>query len=216
MVTRTALEKVYQQLLLEDTAQVNPDEALIDGEMVDPDRYFHVIDAFKMPRVVFDERRKTFEKSAQTPHILAAPRSNPAHLRERLQILQNVVLRNENFLPPLASGVGKDRDTFMRVRHSTYLFIVLKFTSSHPQPISLVVKVTAFSCSVCFAHRAMVAMRSKMPMEWLDLTFKMLFLEKESSQRDPWSWWRENIHLRRESGYMHLGTLRPSHEKRPN
>lgn len=61
-MTRAALEHVYQQLLLADTAAGAEHEHLAEGEVVDPDRYFHVIDSFRMPKVVFDPRRKVFER----------------------------------------------------------------------------------------------------------------------------------------------------------
>lgn len=64
IVTRAALEKVYQQLLLEDSASQTGAhlDPLMEGETVEPERYFHAVDAFKMPRTVFDERRKVFER----------------------------------------------------------------------------------------------------------------------------------------------------------
>jgi hypothetical protein len=62
IVTRAALEQVYQQLLLADSVKDDSHEHLFDGETVDPNRYFHVIDAFKMPKVVFNHRRKVFER----------------------------------------------------------------------------------------------------------------------------------------------------------
>jgi hypothetical protein len=61
-VTRAALEHVYQQLLLEDSAKDDIQEHFIDGEVVDPNRYFHIIDAFRMPKTVFNARRKVFER----------------------------------------------------------------------------------------------------------------------------------------------------------
>ncbi|MCO5589717.1 hypothetical protein L7F22_043685 [Adiantum nelumboides] len=63
IVTRAALEKVYQQLLLEDTAQEVQGQTQ-DGrlDVIDPDQYFHPLNVFEMPKIVFDERRKMFEK----------------------------------------------------------------------------------------------------------------------------------------------------------
>lgn len=124
IVTRAALEKVYQQLLLEDTAQEVQGETQ-DGriDMIDPDKYFHPLDVFKMPKIIFDERRKIFEKlpESKKPSILAPPQAKPGYLAERLQIIRNVIMRNENFLPPLASGSARDRDAFMKLTSTANL-----------------------------------------------------------------------------------------------
>lgn len=123
IVTRTALEKVYQQLLLEDTAQEVQDTQ--DGQMdvIDPDRYFQAMNVFDMPKIVFDERRKMFEKvpESKRPSILAPPQAKPGYLAERLKIIRNVIMRNENFLPPLASGTSRDRDAFMKLTSTANL-----------------------------------------------------------------------------------------------
>ncbi|PWN52289.1 DNA polymerase epsilon, subunit B [Violaceomyces palustris] len=131
VVTQAALEKVYAQLVVEDsaagteTAESRQDPQshnylhhhhdITDGERPNPEKYFNVVDAFKMPRVVFDQKRKVFEKSNVPPTILPMASSRPAYLRERLGILKNIVLRNENFLPPLAVGEGRRRDAFMKL-----------------------------------------------------------------------------------------------------
>jgi DNA polymerase epsilon subunit 2 len=125
IVTRAALEKVYQQLLLEDTASRGVhDVGMSDvhtGEAADPERYFHVIDAFRMPKTIFNERRKAFEQSTKKPSLLAPPQAKPAYLMERLQIIKNVVMRNENFLPPLASGTARDRESYMKLTSTANL-----------------------------------------------------------------------------------------------
>lgn len=79
MVTRPALERVYAQLVVSDTAASTSSSAnatngagatehphehgdLTAGERADPHAHFAVVDALKMPRVVFDPRRKVFER----------------------------------------------------------------------------------------------------------------------------------------------------------
>lgn len=159
VVTRESLSRVYDQLVVADTAATsqNQHHEITDGEVADPDRYFHVIDAFKMPRVTYDQKRKVFEKCVVAadisrrrsknaskredssnlpslfylyafpsyqirvptpPTILPPASAKPAHLRERLNLIRSIVLRNHNFLPPLALGQGKERDAFMKVRGS--------------------------------------------------------------------------------------------------
>ena len=126
IVTKTALEKVYQQLLLEDTAQEVQGEKQ-DGRMerIDVDQYFHPLNVFEMPKIIFDERRKIFEKLPENNKnqmsILAPPQAKPGYLAERLQIIRNIIMRNENFLPPLASGSARDRDAFMKLTSTANL-----------------------------------------------------------------------------------------------
>lgn len=133
MVTKTALEKVYQKLLLEDTAKGSLAEGEMGGagmngeemeELVDPDDYFHPLNVFEMPKIIFDERRKMFEKLSTEKKkltILPPPQAKPGHLAERLQILKSVIMRNENFLPPLASGSSRERDAFMKLTSTANL-----------------------------------------------------------------------------------------------
>ncbi|KAK0521797.1 DNA-directed DNA polymerase epsilon, subunit B [Tilletia horrida] len=118
MVTQTALERVYARLVAQETSAstLEAHDPLTEGETVDPARYFHVIDAFKMPRIRFDQHRKTFERSPNPPTVLPMAASKPACLRERLNVIRNVVLRNEHFLPPLlAAQSGPERDSFMKL-----------------------------------------------------------------------------------------------------
>lgn len=63
-MTRAALEQIYQQLLLADSAKDEVQHHFVDGELADPNRYFHVIDAFRMPRTIFNQQRKVFERCA--------------------------------------------------------------------------------------------------------------------------------------------------------
>lgn len=60
-------------------------------------------------------------RSIQPPRILTAPQSKPAYLLERLQLIRSVVMRNENFLPPLAGNSKGDRDTYMKLTSTTNL-----------------------------------------------------------------------------------------------
>lgn len=59
-----------------------------------------------------------FLRLSTAPTILPPASSKPAHLRERLNIIRSIVLRNPNFLPPLAVGQGKERTNYMKVRSS--------------------------------------------------------------------------------------------------
>lgn len=84
VVTRESLSRVYDQLVVADTAATsqNQHHEITDGEVADPDRYFHVIDAFKMPRVTYDQKRKVFEKWVVMTNIRTRRRSRSAMKRE--------------------------------------------------------------------------------------------------------------------------------------
>ncbi|KDN43322.1 hypothetical protein K437DRAFT_225693 [Tilletiaria anomala UBC 951] len=135
LVTRAALEAVYQQMMVSEEngnataasggnrfegAQNGTIEYTHDGEKLsegagpDPANYFKVVGAFDMPRNVFDPHRKNFDKAARGTFLPLAV-ARPTVLRERLSVVKNIVLRNENFLPPLALGKGREREQFMKL-----------------------------------------------------------------------------------------------------
>ncbi|KAI9355246.1 DNA polymerase alpha/epsilon subunit B-domain-containing protein [Pilaira anomala] len=74
------------------------DEAHI--ESVDVTQHFHVVDAFSMPKLVYDEHTRTFNKSKQSSKLLAGAREKGEMFRERLLLVRQRLLRNENFCPP--------------------------------------------------------------------------------------------------------------------
>ncbi|KAK0551435.1 DNA-directed DNA polymerase epsilon, subunit B, partial [Tilletia horrida] len=118
MVTQSALERVYARLVAQETSASNltAHDPLTEGEKVDPARYFSVVDAFKMPKIRFDQHRKVFERVPNAPTILPTASSKPNCLRERLNVIRNVVLRNEHFLPSLLASQGtSERDSFMKL-----------------------------------------------------------------------------------------------------
>ncbi len=140
LVTAEALEAVYQKMILADTnghsssvagpssssrRDLHHDEdsledssyvhhTILEHEKVDPNRHFQVIDAFQLPRTRWDPARKTFE-IAPRGSVLPLAVARPNTLRERLSLVKSIVLRNENFLPPLAVGRGKERNAFMKI-----------------------------------------------------------------------------------------------------
>ncbi|WFD36398.1 DNA-directed DNA polymerase [Malassezia cuniculi] len=101
VVTRDALQHVYDQLLVQ--GESSSAAAVTQGDAPDPERFFSIVDAFAQPRVVYDHSRRVFER-AGTPHVLSAANASSASLRERYEMLRNVVLRNEHFAPKLVPG----------------------------------------------------------------------------------------------------------------
>jgi DNA polymerase epsilon subunit 2 len=143
IVTVDALEQVYARLQAVEGAAAGTQgaqgdaaaaltttasNALVDGDGLDPSTYTRVIDAFDMPWLHFDGEKKTFvhhnnltssnantkDGARKKPSIAGAPESRAMYLRDRYNILKQVILRNEHFSPPALPG--HDRDNYMKVR----------------------------------------------------------------------------------------------------
>lgn len=69
-------------------------------EAVDVTQHFHVVDAMDMPRMTYDEHTRTFVKSNKPSKLLASVREKGEMFRERLLLVKQRLLRNENFCPP--------------------------------------------------------------------------------------------------------------------
>ncbi|CEH15208.1 dna polymerase epsilon subunit b [Ceraceosorus bombacis] len=85
---------------------------LVAGEVADPQRHFHIIDAFQMPRWSWSHSR--WEKQAKGT-LLPPATAKPMHLAQRLAIIRSAVERNSNFMPPLAIGGAVERQRFMKL-----------------------------------------------------------------------------------------------------
>ena len=101
VVTRDALQHVYDQLLVE--GESSSAVAVTQGEAPDPERFFSVVDAFAQPRVFYDHSRRVFERAGR-PHVLAHANASSMTLRERYMLLRSIVLRNEHFAPRITPG----------------------------------------------------------------------------------------------------------------
>lgn len=128
VVSRAALERVYDTLLVETAAGGSTGASVTQGDAPDVARFFAVCDAFEQPRVVFQASQKVFERyalramltcsSGKRPSLLSAANAPSAHLTERYELLRSIVLRNEHFLPPLGAA---PRDTYMRLTTTKHL-----------------------------------------------------------------------------------------------
>ncbi|WFD07915.1 DNA-directed DNA polymerase [Malassezia vespertilionis] len=112
VVTSDVLCKVYDQLVVEGAEEPGAASAVTMGDTPNLERYFHVCDAFKLPRIRFNGSRKIFEPIEKPASLLSSPASVTEHLAERYELLRSVVLRNEHFLPPLAAGA---RESHMKL-----------------------------------------------------------------------------------------------------
>ncbi|CAO1615401.1 unnamed protein product [Sympodiomycopsis kandeliae] len=146
MITAQQLQHVYSQLIADgDNAAAGPsrnglstdasdtmngshhghkDDILAEDSAAPPQRFFDVIDAFEMPKVEWDPVSKAFVKQSGKPSALPPPLSKPLALRQRLQSLRALVLRNENFCPPLP-GINRSRggaqNTWMKLTSTSNL-----------------------------------------------------------------------------------------------
>ncbi|KAG8742576.1 DNA-directed DNA polymerase epsilon, subunit B [Ceratobasidium sp. 414] len=110
IISTEVLERIYDMMQLGVEGGATQD---LDEEEVNPDHYLHVINAFDMPWWNFNSERKAFEKSSNKSSIGGSPTSRAQFLRDRYNIIKQVVLRNEHFSPPAVPG--KDRDSYLKL-----------------------------------------------------------------------------------------------------
>lgn len=110
IVSTEILERIYDMMQLGADGGATQD---VDDEDVNPDHYLHIINAFEMPWWIFNSDRKAFEKAPNKPGIGGSPASRAQFLRDRYNIIKQVVLRNEHFSPPAVPG--KDRDSYLKL-----------------------------------------------------------------------------------------------------
>lgn len=121
VVSRDALQKVYDQLLVEAADdQGTASGALTQGSAPELAHFFRVIDAFSQPRLCFHGTRKVFEPEEGGGGLLANARAPSAHHIERYELLRSIVMRNEHFLPAL-TGPAAQRDAFLRLSTTKHL-----------------------------------------------------------------------------------------------
>ncbi|KAL9552178.1 hypothetical protein PS6_004621 [Mucor atramentarius] len=75
-------------------------------EKVDVTQHFHVVDAFQLPKLVYDELTRSFQKSKDHPTLLPEASEKGNMYRERYKLVKQRLLRNENFCPPNMSDAS--------------------------------------------------------------------------------------------------------------
>lgn len=121
VVTAQALQKVYDQLLVESADDANANAMpLTQGSIPDLARYFSVCDAFHQPYIRFHAPRQVFEKVGRRGSLLSGAQAPSAHMEERYQLLRSIVLRNEHFLPAL-TGPTSSRSSMMQLTTTKHL-----------------------------------------------------------------------------------------------
>jgi DNA polymerase epsilon subunit 2 len=83
------------------------------NEAIDVTQHFHVVSAFDLPNLIYDEHSRLFNKSTRKPSLLAEAREKGEMFRERYKLVKQRILRNENFCPP--SMQLSDDDSFVQV-----------------------------------------------------------------------------------------------------
>ncbi|GAA5824774.1 hypothetical protein JCM11251_005335 [Rhodosporidiobolus azoricus] len=107
-ITPELLEDTYEKLIV----AAEPNEAA-GGEDIDPAQCLKIVDAFDMPPWRWDEVRGGFEKSKAAPTLAPGALSKARYLRDRFNIIKQVILRNEHFCPPAV--VGPERTDYMKL-----------------------------------------------------------------------------------------------------
>ncbi|GAA5970423.1 hypothetical protein JCM8115_004552 [Rhodotorula mucilaginosa] len=113
-ITVPLLEETYEKLLV--AADPDSNGAGGDGgagDDLDASQYFKIIDSFDLPAWRWDDVRGGFEKPKDAPSIAPGPLSKSRYLRDRFNIIKQVILRNEHFCPPTV--VDAARSDYMKL-----------------------------------------------------------------------------------------------------
>ncbi|KAG1591659.1 hypothetical protein G6F48_003155 [Rhizopus delemar] len=97
-------------------------------ETIDVAQHFHVVNAFDIPKLEYDDFTRTFRKSKSSCNLLSQPREKTEMIRERYVLAKQRLLRNETFRPaemsisdsayftkitPIKSLIGQDGKDFV-------------------------------------------------------------------------------------------------------
>ncbi|GAA5968677.1 hypothetical protein JCM11641_007722 [Rhodosporidiobolus odoratus] len=107
-ITPDLLEETYEKLRV--SADTGDGEG---GDDFDPSQALKIVDAFDMPAWRWDEIRGAFEKSKTVPTLAPGALSKSRYLRDRFNIIKQIILRNEHFCPPAV--VGPERTDYMKL-----------------------------------------------------------------------------------------------------
>ncbi|CAA21799.1 DNA polymerase epsilon catalytic subunit B, Dpb2 [Schizosaccharomyces pombe] len=81
-------------------------------ETIKNEKYFRVLDAFKMPKFKYDSSRKVFVLSKQSPTLMASASACTDMLNRRFNVVYSRILRNESFQTPSFSGSFSQTGTY--------------------------------------------------------------------------------------------------------
>lgn len=133
LVSLKVLQRAYESLQLKNDMV----DDLEDPSEVHLESYFNIIDAFDMPAQRFDAVRNAFALAKTKPGLAGSAVSRAAFLRERWAIIKQIVLRNENFMPPALGG--RDRADYLKLTstrnllgRANQLFLLFGMLSRNP------------------------------------------------------------------------------------
>ncbi|GAA5982326.1 hypothetical protein JCM5350_006145 [Sporobolomyces pararoseus] len=109
-ITEELLEETYEKLRV--SADHQPEDGN-GGDELDSSNYLKLINAFDMPLWRWDDSRGGFEKSKTKPTLAPGALSKAQYLRDRFNIIKQVILRNEHFSAPTV--VGPERHDYMKL-----------------------------------------------------------------------------------------------------
>ncbi|BGP51155.1 DNA-directed DNA polymerase epsilon, subunit B [Rhodotorula kratochvilovae] len=109
-ITVELLEETYEKLRVTgDDAEDHAD----GGDDVDAAHHLKIVDSFDLPAWRWDEVRSGFEKAKAAPTLAPGALSKAQYLRDRFNIIKQVILRNEHFCPPTV--VDPERADYMKL-----------------------------------------------------------------------------------------------------
>ncbi|KAI7900022.1 DNA polymerase alpha/epsilon subunit B-domain-containing protein [Cokeromyces recurvatus] len=82
-------------------------------EVVDVTQHFHVVSAFNLPKLTYDEHSRAFTKVKELPSLIPEACEKGDMYRERYKLVKQRILRNENFCP--ASMSMTDNPDFVKI-----------------------------------------------------------------------------------------------------
>ncbi|BGP27219.1 DNA-directed DNA polymerase epsilon, subunit B [Rhodotorula toruloides] len=109
-ITTDLLEETYERLRV---AADQPEDTGGAGDDLDPSQYLKIVNAFDMPAWRWDDARGGFEKSKTAPTLAPGALSKSQYLRDRFNVIKQVILRNEHFCPPTV--VDPERTDYMKL-----------------------------------------------------------------------------------------------------
>ncbi|KAI9483679.1 MAG: DNA polymerase alpha/epsilon subunit B-domain-containing protein [Benjaminiella poitrasii] len=99
--TLTPFQRVEEEI--NDSLQEMSIDDAPSTEVVDVTQHFHVVSAFDLPKLTYDEHTRVFTKVKDQPSLLPEASEKGDMYRERYKLVKQRILRNEDFCPPSMS-----------------------------------------------------------------------------------------------------------------
>ncbi|BGP57875.1 hypothetical protein JCM8202_001771 [Rhodotorula sphaerocarpa] len=108
-ITVPLLEETYEKLMVAADPNANGSGGGGGGagEDLDASQYFKILNTFDLPAWRWDDVRGGFERPKHAPSIAPGPLSKSQYLRDRFNVIKQVILRNEHFCPPTVVDVKR-------------------------------------------------------------------------------------------------------------